>query len=75
MRIRIALPIAIGLLMVAAGPSPASTKPCRDKDGKVVPCPKPPRKPSPPRCKDDKGRFVACPAEGKAAPGPGPGPG
>jgi hypothetical protein len=37
---------------------PASSKPCRDKDGRVITCPKE-RKPSP-RCKDAQGRFVAC---------------
>lgn len=45
---------------------PASEKPCRDKDGRVVPCPKV-RKPSP-RCKDAQGRFVACPPSRTAEP-------
>ena len=37
---------------------PASSKPCRDKDGRIIACPKV-RKASP-RCKDAQGRFVSC---------------
>ena len=68
MRKRLALTLAAGISMMATDQAPASIKPCRGKDGKVVECPKPPRKPSP-RCKDDKGRFVACgTASEKASP-------
>ncbi len=42
-----------------AGPAPASPKPCRDAQGRVIQCPQP-KKASAARCKDDKGRFVAC---------------
>lgn len=51
--------------LLAADSAPASPKPCRDKDGKVVACPKT-RKPSP-RCKDAQGRFVACLTDGALA--------
>jgi hypothetical protein len=41
--------------------APASQKPCRDGDGKIIACSKPTPKSVPPqRCKDAKGRFVAC---------------
>ena len=56
---RTALSLAAGMSLLAVGQAPASTKPCRGKDGKVVECPKPARKVSP-RCKDEKGRFAAC---------------
>ncbi|WP_375427388.1 hypothetical protein [uncultured Sphingomonas sp.] len=46
---------ATGLIASAA---PASPKPCRDAQGRVVPCTQP--KKTAARCKDDKGRFVAC---------------
>lgn len=55
---RAALSIAAGMSLIAIAPAPASTKPCRGKDGRIIECPKA-RKPSP-RCKDAKGRFVAC---------------
>ena len=42
--------------------APASQKPCRDRSGKIIACPKPKPTPAPARCKDDKGRFVACKA-------------
>lgn len=41
--------------------APASQKPCRDAQGKIIPCAKP-RSPAPPRCKDDRGRFACKPA-------------
>jgi len=63
---RALLTIAAMLSLAPAAPAPAGTKPCRDKDGKVVPCPKPPRKPVQ-RCKDEKGRFVACPTKDQPA--------
>ena len=60
MRKRAALSIAAGLSLMTIGPAPASTKPCRGKDGRIIECPKA-RQPSP-RCKDARGRFSACPA-------------
>ena len=63
-RLAACLPVALALL--AAPPAPASQKPCRDAQGKVIKCPKPPRTASP-RCKDASGKFVACKeAKGKA---------
>ena len=64
MKKRTALLIAAGMSLIATGPAPASTKPCRGKDGRIIECSKT-RKPSP-RCKDAKGRFTACatPASG-----------
>ncbi|PAX08077.1 hypothetical protein [Sphingomonas lenta] len=44
---------------LAASPAPASKKPCRDAQGRVVECPKPKASPSS-RCKDERGRFVKC---------------
>ena len=52
-------------VLLLAAPSPASQKPCRDSDGKVVKCPKP--RVANPRCKDANGRFVRCP-EAKPTP-------
>ena len=63
---RTALSLAAGMSLITTGPAPASTKPCRDKDGKVIQCAKS-RKVSP-RCKDDKGRFTACPAPERTSP-------
>lgn len=60
------LAIAVGVAMIATGPSAASTKPCRDASGRIVECPKT-RTPSP-RCKDQKGRFAACPRTGGSKP-------
>ena len=62
---RTALAIAAGMSLITTGPAPASTKPCRSKDGRIIECPKT-RKLSP-RCKDAQGRFTACstPAGGK----------
>lgn len=54
-----ALSIAAGMSLITTDPAPASTKPCRNKNGQIVKCPKPPRKVSP-RCKDAQGRFTAC---------------
>lgn len=42
-----------------ATPSIASPKPCRNAAGKIIECPKPPRK-SVQRCKDTTGKFVPC---------------
>ena len=56
---RTALSIAAGISLLTASPVPATTKPCRDKSGKIIQCEKV-RKPSP-RCKDAQGRFTACP--------------
>lgn len=56
---RTALSIAAGMSLITTAPAPASTKPCRNKDGQIIKCPKPPRKVSP-RCKDAQGRFTAC---------------
>lgn len=60
------LAVAAALLTLSPTAAPASQKPCRDKTGKVIDCPKP-RAPTH-RCKDDKGRFVACPGSSKDAP-------
>lgn len=59
-RIAVCVPVALALFVVS--PSPASQKPCRDAQGKVIKCPKP--RAASPRCKDAGGRFVPCP-EGK----------
>lgn len=48
--------VAVALL---AGPAPASPKPCRDAQGRIVQCPQP-KKAAAARCKDSKGRFVSC---------------
>ena len=63
---RTALSIAAGMSLVTTAPAPASTKPCRNKDGQIIQCPKPPRKLSP-RCKDAQGRFTACQAPANGA--------
>lgn len=55
---RTALALAAGMSLVCANQAPASTKPCRDKSGKVVQCPKV-RKASL-RCKDESGKFAPC---------------
>lgn len=49
---------------LVAAPAPASKKPCRDAQGRVIECPKP-KSPPTPRCKDEKGRFVKCPGVAK----------
>lgn len=44
-----------------AAPAGASTKPCRDAQGRIMACPKP--KPAPMvahRCKNAAGQFVKC---------------
>lgn len=56
---RFALCLPIALALFAAPPAPASQKPCRDAQGKIVKCPKP--RATSPRCKDANGRFVKCP--------------
>lgn len=45
--------------LALAAPAPASKKPCRDAEGKIVACPEP-KKSASPRCKDERGRFVKC---------------
>ena len=40
--------------------APASPRPCRGPDGKIIACAKPQPKPAPARCKDEKGRFTGC---------------
>lgn len=55
---RASLLLAAGISLACASPAPAGTKPCRDKAGKVIQCPKV-RKASP-RCKDASGKFIAC---------------
>lgn len=52
-------PILCGVALMSAVPCPASQKPCRDQEGKVVTC-KAVKKDAAPRCKDEKGRFAAC---------------
>ena len=50
------------VFMIATA-APASQKPCRGSDGKIVACPKPAPKTTPPPRKDEKGRFaVKAPA-------------
>lgn len=51
--------IALTAAAVAASPAPASKKPCRDAQGRIVECPKP-KASSGLRCKDECGRFVKC---------------
>lgn len=60
---RIAVTLATTALLAIGSPAPASKKPCRDENGRIVPCPKPTATPAP-RCKDAKGRFVRCDAPG-----------
>ena len=55
---RTALALAAGISLAYAGQAPASMKPCRDKSGKIIHCPKV-RKASP-RCKDERGKFTPC---------------
>jgi len=62
---RASLLLAAGISLACASPAPAGTKPCRDKAGKVIQCPKV-RKASV-RCKDAGGRFVACSPSGTPA--------
>ena len=52
--------LALVVLTLAAQPTLASKKPCRDGSGKIVDCPKPQLKLT--RCKDANGKFVPCPA-------------
>lgn len=59
---RASLLLAAGVSLACASPAPAGTKPCREKGGKVIQCPKV-RKASP-RCKDASGKFVACSPSG-----------
>lgn len=56
----IVLPLIGGAALLCTTAAPASQKPCRDRDGKIILCAKPRPKAAPVRCKDDKGRFVAC---------------
>ena len=51
------------LAILFTAPLPASQKPCRDANGKVVKCPKP--RAASARCKDATGKFVPCPNKGK----------
>ncbi|RZL29037.1 MAG: hypothetical protein EOP64_02470 [Sphingomonas sp.] len=55
---RTVLALAASMSLVCAGQTPASPKPCRDRSGKIIQCPKV-RKASP-RCKDERGRFFPC---------------
>lgn len=57
-RLTACLPLAVALLAAPPAPAPASQKPCRDAQGKVIKCPKP--RAASPRCKDAAGKFVAC---------------
>jgi hypothetical protein len=52
------LSLAAGLSIACTAPAPASVKPCRDANGRVIPCPK--VRKAAPRCKDAKGQFTAC---------------
>ena len=63
---RVTFSIAAVMSLMTTGPAPASTKPCRSKDGRIIECPKA-RKPSP-RCKDANGRFAACPTPSSGNP-------
>ena len=45
--------------ILVATAAPASQKPCRGSDGKIVACPKPAPKTTPRPSKDEKGRFTA----------------
>lgn len=62
------IPLVAFAALSLATPAPASKKPCRDAQGRVVACPDP-RKPPSPRCKDQRGRFVKCGTPG-ARPAP-----
>ncbi|RZL82834.1 MAG: hypothetical protein EOP66_04500 [Sphingomonas sp.] len=64
---RASLLLAVGISLACASPAPAGTKPCRDKAGRVIQCPKV-RKASL-RCKDANGKFVACSPSGAPAAG------
>lgn len=50
--------LAVATLLALPSPGLASPKPCRDAQGRIVPCPKP--VPVQHRCKDAQGRFVKC---------------
>ena len=56
---RIATALLAASVLLTPAPAPASKKPCRDAQGRIVPCPKPSPSPAQ-RCKDAKGRFVKC---------------
>ena len=59
--------ILTGAALACTTAAPASPKPCRGRDGKIIACPKPQPKPAPNRCKDNKGRFACkAPAPGTA---------
>ena len=58
MKKRKAFALAAGMSLACVGQAPAGTKPCRDKSGKIIQCPRV-RKESP-RCKDERGKFVVC---------------
>ncbi|RYF00365.1 MAG: hypothetical protein EOO77_34155 [Oxalobacteraceae bacterium] len=62
---RTALALAAGMSLVCAGQAPASPKPCRDRSGKIINCPKV-RKASP-RCKDERGKFAPCTSKNVAS--------
>ena len=46
--------------LIFATEAPASQKPCRDPNGKIITCPKAALKAAPPRQKDEKGRFAGA---------------
>ena len=48
---------ALTALSLVAGSAPALAKPCKDKHGRFMKCPK--------KCRDSKGHFISCPARHK----------
>lgn len=56
---RALIPTALAAAALLTGSANASPRPCRDAQGRIVPCPKPAR-PAPHRCKDAAGRFTPC---------------
>ena len=55
------------IALVSATAAPASQKPCRDTNGKIITCPKPALKATHPRYKDKKGRFAGAKTTAPAA--------
>ena len=53
--------------LVFATAAPASQKPCRDPNGKIITCSKSAIKAPPTRHKDEKGRFIGAKTSASAA--------
>jgi hypothetical protein len=55
---RVLMTMAAGATLLIA-PAGASTRPCRDAQGRIITCPKPATVPQH-RCKNAAGQFVKC---------------